>query len=151
MKSVQGSIGARFRVAAVAAAAMVLASCGPGRPPLPPPPAFVEVTMDEYRFKHEGPVPTGRVVFGLRNVGNVDHELVLVPLPEDLPPLRDQIRSDDRLALGTLAHPPPLTAGDAATFAVQITPGRYGLVCFLEDPDGIPHFRKGMHSELVVR
>ncbi len=34
---------------------------------------------------------------------------------------------------------------------VDITPGRYALMCFLDAPDGKDHFAHGMHKEIIVQ
>jgi hypothetical protein len=44
------------------------------------------------------------------------------------------------------ARPP----GSTTSVAVDLAPGRYGLVCFLPDPDGQQHAQKGMSSEFRI-
>src|SRR5437763_17145638 len=94
------------RASCGAAAALLLAvSCvAPGRPPrtLPPLPSTMDVTMREYRFDHPPQVPAGRVVFRVHNGGSVTHEAVLVALPEDVPPIDQQLRSATRVGVDTI-------------------------------------------------
>lgn len=125
----------------------VAASCEASPPSLPAGPATVGITMSEHRFSYEPPTSTGRVVFAVRNEGRVDHELVLVEVPADLPPLEDQLRSANRRVIATLASVPRRQPGRTGTFAVDLAPGRYGLICFVEDADGVQHAQKGMSSE----
>jgi hypothetical protein len=107
----------------------------------------LNVTMREFSFEHREEVPSGRVVFQFSNAGQVDHELRLVTLPEDLPPLAEQLRSEQRQALPTTAILDQQKPGGSGAFAVDLAPGRYGLVCFLEDAQGERHALKGMNSE----
>ena len=117
----------------------------PGRAPT------VEVTMDEYRFSLDPPGRAGRTVFTATTTGRLDHEMVLVHLPEGFPAIREQLRSDTRRAVDTLATAPSRGPGRSGTFAVDLTPGRYALICFVTDPDGEQHARKGMNAEFRVR
>ncbi len=118
--------------------------------PLPPPPGNVKVTMAEYRFDLASAVPRGRVVFDVANIGAIDHALTLIELPEDVPPLDVQLHSTERRGAATLARVPSRPPGGGSRFAVDLPPGRYGLVCFLADPDGVIHALKGMNAEFRV-
>ena len=126
-------------------------SCERSERALPPGPATVQVTMSDNRFGYRPPRATGRVVFEARNEGRVDHELVLVIVPEDLPPLDAQLRSGSRRVIATLAGVPRRQPGRRGAFAVDLEPGRYGIICFIEDADGVQHAQKGMSSEFRVR
>lgn len=130
---------------------LLLAACSP-RVNFPArSPAVLDVTMTDNRFVYDGEtLPRGRVVFRLVNEGRSDHEVVLLPLPEEFPPIEEQLRSDERRALETVAGPPAVDPGDNQTFAVDLTPGRYAMVCFVLDEDGVPHSLKGMASEFGV-
>ncbi len=136
----------------LAALSLAALSCGSeDEPPLPPRPAVVDVSLsDEYRFDYTPPRAPGRTVFKVRNDGGQEHELVLLPLPEDFPPLEQQVRGRKRRAVGTLAYQQPLGAGGRGLFAVDLERGRYGLVCFVEGRDRIPHSRKGMVAEFRI-
>ncbi len=131
-------------------AALVLASCQ--TTPLPASPEVVAVAMGDYRFSYDRSISPGRVVFRARNDGQLTHELVLVDMPEDFPLSIDaQLHSSKRQAFPTRAYLPPRPPGSPGTFAVDLQPGRYALVCFVADPDGQQHALKGMSSEFRVR
>jgi hypothetical protein len=69
--------------------------------------------MDDYEFTHDVTIPGGRVVFPFRNTGSVDQEVVLVALSTDPAPLRQQLASDERLAVETIAVLPARPQGGA--------------------------------------
>ncbi|MGH2772035.1 MAG: hypothetical protein ACRDIU_02705 [Actinomycetota bacterium] len=111
---------------------------------------MVDVGMREYRFDFKPPAGRGRVVFKARNTGRLDHELVLAILPEDVPPIRTQLKGNNRMLVATLAKIPPRAAGKAGVFAVDLTPGRYAMICFVTDADGRQHAQKGMGAEFRI-
>jgi hypothetical protein len=144
------------RATAVVVAVLMLVSCRPeigprpqSRSPLPPTPEFVEVTMDEYRFDYRRPVPPGRVIFTVHNEGSLDHELVLVALPERVAVPRKRRRQPQLVA--TVFHVRPRPPDSERKFAVDLTPGDYAMLCFIEASDGETHLDKGMRSEFRVR
>jgi hypothetical protein len=107
--------------------------------------------MNEYSFQHPAELAPGRVVFRIHNAGSAPHSMVLVELPEDVPPIDEQLRSDTRRAVATLAQLPERAPGSRDTLAVDLVPGRYGMVCFVRDADGVSHASKGMSSEFRVQ
>lgn len=145
-------LGGRRTGAAAALLAGTVGGCAPpqGSPP-PPRPPVVNVVMEEYSFTLDRPVPAGRVVFQVRNEGTTGHDLVLAPLAEDIPPIHEQLRGEERRFVEPLAGIPSRPPGATGTFAVDLAPGRYALLCFEADPDGVVHARKGMARELRVR
>lgn len=146
----------RRRLGAVGMAATALAGCkSPSRPPLPPQPVEVRVTLDEYRFEFEPPLADIRgkaVVFRAHNRGRVDHQLSLVPLPEDLVGRLDaQVKGPERRYVPPMAALRPRKPGQSGFFAVDLKPGAYGVVCVLTDADGSRHAAKGMNAEFRMR
>ncbi len=141
------------RLALVAALAAIGCQGSAGSSaPLPVGAPEVVVTMDEYRFDFSTPIPAGRVVFLVRNRGELPHRLTLVPLAEDLPPLGEQLRGTTRQYIAPFAgiseRAPVSQPGDSGMFAVDLVAGRrYGVICFVEDPDGQSHALKGMYAE----
>lgn len=135
------------RGVAVLALALLVAGCQAGARV----PETAQVTLAEYRIEPPAAVEAGRVVFAVTNTGELEHELLVVRLPEDLPPLDEQLRGTNRRHVLPLAGLPPVPPGADATFAADLTAGRYGLVCFLTDADGQPHALEGMNAEFVVR
>ncbi|MGH9178247.1 MAG: hypothetical protein ACRD0N_06805 [Acidimicrobiales bacterium] len=140
---------ARGRVV-LALAPLLLAACERPSDDFPPPPQTVQVGMTEYRFDLRAPGAAGRIVFEARNRGSVDHELVLVGVPENLPPIGEQLRSGERVVVPTVARMAPHGPGTRGTFAVDLEPGRYAVVCFVKDADGEQHDQKGMSAEFTI-
>lgn len=148
--------GARRQRGAIASIALggvaVFAACGGNKgSALPGQPTIVDVRMVENRFVHDGQIPPGRVVFRVRNEGSITHRLALLPLPEQSPPIDQQLRGEVRRSVPPYAGVPPLLPGDSERFAVDLAPGRrYAMVCFVRDSDGVTHAVKGMSSEFRV-
>lgn len=132
-------------------ALLVLApSCRTATEEFPPRPQIVSVTMKEYGFVYEPPAASGRIVFNLENTGRLDHEAVLIALGDEIPPIDQQLRSGERLVVPTVARPLRRTPGAFGSFAVDLPPGRYAMVCFVQDGDGGQHAQKGMSAEFRI-
>lgn len=132
----------------------VLAACSLASQPrgvaLPAPAAapVLTVTMHDYRFEYDAPVPAGRVVFRARNAGRVAHHLTMIPLPDDVASIDAQLRSSQRRFVRPFAGFSERAPGDTGTFAVDLVPGRrYAMICSVLDKNGEPHWRKGMASQ----
>lgn len=130
---------------------VVAASCASSGPPLPAHARSLDVEMREYRFEYHAPIHSGRTVVRVRNQGHLVHELVLIYLGPGVPPLDKQLHSGQRLVVPTIVSLHPRAPGRTGTFAVDLDPGRYGFVCFVQDPDGRQHALKGMNSEFRVK
>jgi hypothetical protein len=138
------------RVLITSAIAAFLASCtkAASGPPLPPPPAVVAVRMTEYRFEYPTVVPSGRVVFRVTNAGKELHNLVMVPLPEDDPPIKAILADDVRQVLTPFGGIRDQLPGAGATFAVDLVKDRrYAMLCILADAQERSHSVLGMASE----
>lgn len=132
---------------------LIVSSCGGDGEdaPLPPPPRTVQVQMREYGFRYDRSIGPGRTVFRARNTGRLRHELVLIPLPKSFPPIGVQLRSKTRQVIAPLAHLQPVRPARSGTFAVDLAPGRYAMVSFVTNRDGMSDALKGMSSEFRVR
>lgn len=130
---------------------LVLAACETAprqSAPLPAGPQVVEVEMSEYSFAHNGTIESGRALFRVTNRGRLPHNLSLVPLAEDIPPIDEQLRGGQRRAATPFAGIAALAPNATTTFAADLASGvRYAFICFLEDPDGTSHALRGMSSE----
>ena len=114
----------------------------------------VPVTLDEYSFGVESTLAAGPTAFALDNVGEEEHEMVLVKLIEGA-------TVDDALAAEQAGEDPqqffqgPPEVGVAGpgeqTFVnTELTPGNYAMVCFIPTPGGVPHVAEGMVTSVEV-
>lgn len=139
----------RAAALALAATTVALAGCL-GAAPLPPQPTIVEVTMRDHAFDVEPkpPLPVGRAVFEARNAGQAMHELAVVALPE-----RDtdhQVPSSGGMAVPTLGVIHARAPGERGRVAVDLTPGRYALVCLVRTDEGLAHTELGQRMDFEV-
>ena len=92
------------------------------------------------------------IAFNVVNTGQYPHELAVVQLPEGAtveqllqdPALQEQVR----FVGATFAEPgraaPPLVLLD-------LEPGTYTMVCFVDVPEGVPHVARGMIAQFTVQ
>lgn len=125
---------------AIALLALAATACGgddaPAPPGTPPPataaaPAIrgdtVDVVLDEYAFSVPDTVPSGRVVFALRNAGFEEHTFELKR--------GERVWQTER----------PLNPGGRAALEVELEPGTYRIECSVSSHDA-----RGMVADLVV-
>lgn len=106
--------------------------------------------MSEYAFNQSRAIPSGRVLFRVRNQGTMAHELQLFSLADDFPPILEQLRGSERRVLNALAGVPRRESGATGIFSVELEAGkRYALICFLVTNTG-SHAVQGMASEFVA-
>ena len=117
-------------------------------------PSTVTVIATDYRFDGPAELPAGLTTFQLVNRGPAIHHLQLVRLGEGK-------TFDDFMAALKAGGPPPKWAsmeggpnpselGDTSRTTVRLEPGNYAMLCFVPDPDGVPHVAKGMVRPLTV-
>lgn len=141
----------RLAVAVMAVgAALTTGGCSPEQTqePLPPEVPTVEVRLAEHDLLYESPVPAGRVVFRIHNAGDRVHRLALLPLPEDFPPLEEELANDSPRSVDPFARIPNLAPGETGTFAVDLAAGkRYAMVDFSKTSDGRTQAKLGVAAE----
>lgn len=133
---------------------VVARPAGAGAPAAEPMPDVTMALMD-YNFTVSGTLRPGRRVIRVENAGPQVHEVELFRIP----PGQNMETLQRWLDTGTQGPPPaePLggvagvAAGTSSSFTVELTPGKYALVCFIPDAkDGKPHFMHGMIQEMTV-
>jgi hypothetical protein len=134
---------------------------GPGEPALRPIPEGVPAVplgLQEYAFVYnKAAVEGGNFAFEAVNTGEELHEVLIVSI-EGSGSLLELIEAADPEAEGLpeglrFAEFGGFVApGDEANVVLSepLSPGRYGLLCFLPAPDGTPHVLLGMWSEFTV-
>lgn len=118
----------------------------------------LEVAADDYTYDAPDQVTAGPRRLSLHNSGAEPHHAQLFRLADDATTdeLLTVLESGDPAeltALGTFAggtgvvDPASTSRADAV---VDLSAGRYALVCFLPTADGVPHYSEGMVRELRV-
>lgn len=142
----------RFMFSAATCGAALLSGCASGPHTaayLPSGPEVVQVVEQDRSYALDRrEIPAGRALFRVENRSMLAHDLSLVALAEDMPPINDQLRSSNRRAVATLARLPSRPSGSSDALAVDLVPGRYALLCFEKDGTGEPHALLGMAVEL---
>lgn len=150
---------ARLPMAAAALLAALTGGCGyAAAASLPPAPPMATVSMREYRFDFAAAsLHRGRVIFHVVNDGRLVHRMILAPLPDDFPPIQEQLHGDVRRSIQQALEirnlePAAKGAGHGMSedIAFDLRPGRYAFLCLYVDPDGVSHATKGMASEFRV-
>ena len=132
---------------------LLLAACGPSATPTPgTDETAVEVELGEWFVRPSvDAVPTGGVRFDAANVGQLEHELVILrtDLAADALPMRAQDTSRvDEAASGELIgeiEPDELGPGEEASATLALEAGSYVLLCNLPG-----HYVNGMRTPLRV-
>ncbi len=115
--------------------------------------ASVRVELDEYEITAEPEtVSEPDLVLRVRNVGEEDHEVLVVRLADGAV-AADLLQPGPELPSGiTLAGEIVVPAGEEADLVlVDLEPGTYALVCLFPDENGTPHLALGMEAEITVR
>lgn len=113
-----------------------------------PGPHVLDVALRDFSFDFTDDVPAGRVLVRVSNAGGRAHSLIVLPLTDDIPPIAEQLRGEERRAIPPFAEVRTRPPGATTTFAVDLEPGvRYAFACFVRDDDGIAHALKGMATE----
>jgi hypothetical protein len=155
------------RCAGLAGVAVLCACSRPDAPktdqpesaPAPPPtaaaaPNVVTVTARDYAFEVPKQIPAGMTTFRFMAVGKEPHHGIMVRLEEGktFQDLAEAIKKPGpppswaRLDGGMMIGDPK--AG--STLTMNLTPGKYALICFIPSPDGVPHVAKGMMAAIEV-
>jgi uncharacterized cupredoxin-like copper-binding protein len=91
-------------------------------------------------------VPHGRVTFHVKNAGEVEHEMIILPLDSAQPigarPFGGDAKIDESARLHEESH---AEAHTSVSVTVTLAPGRYELVC-----NHAGHYVSGMYSQLTV-
>ena len=100
-------------------------------------------------------VPAGKVTFVATNYGQLNHELLILPMPADGPGTRRIDASgkiDESSSFGEASHSCGSGAGDGISpgarswVSIDLKPGNYELLC-----DQPWHYADGMFSTIEVR
>jgi hypothetical protein len=119
-------------------------------------PADVNIHLSDYKFGLSKPLTAGHHVIQVTNDAAQDHEVLFVKLA----PGATTKKLADWVESGMQGPPPamplggasPLAKGRSTVVSLDLTPGSYGMVCFLPDvKDGKPHAMHGMTAQFQVK
>lgn len=119
------------------------------------PDADITVTMSDYKFDFSAPLTAGKHTLKLVTAPGQPHEFTFFRLmpgktAADIPKYVEQGMQGPppAMAIGGVAG---VAAGIASFYTVDLEPGDYAIVCFLEDAgDGKPHFVHGMIQQIKI-
>jgi uncharacterized cupredoxin-like copper-binding protein len=141
------------RVTLLLVAAALVAGCAAA------PSKDIKGTLEEWKITLS---PTtgaaGEVTFTINNIGEKDHEFVVVKTdlaPDKLPTVAegDEAGTVDEEGEGitSIGEKEDIKAGtDNNVLTLTLTPGNYVIFCNVHDED-LVHYQKGMHTAFVVQ
>lgn len=119
-----------------------------------PLPGDVEIKLTDYAFGLSKPLTAGQHVIRVVNNGEQAHEVMVIRLAPG------KTAAQVAAWVEKMEGPPPgeplsgvagLGVGQSASFPLTLTPGEYGLICFIPDAkDGKPHYVHGMVHQFKV-
>lgn len=117
-------------------------------------PNVVTVVANDFAFQAPAEIPAGLTTFVLKGQGKEIHHATIARLEEG------KTVADLMAAFKTPGPPPSWMKlvggpnvpdpGAEANATVELTPGNYALICFVDTPDKVPHFAKGMVHGFTV-
>jgi len=120
------------------------------------PAADINVTLSDYKFEFSQPLTAGKHTLRIETAaGQQPHEYTFFQLT----PGKTAADLIKYVETGMKGPPPAkpiggvaaVAPGQASFYTVELTPGDYAIVCFLEDAkDGKPHFVHGMVQQIKV-
>ena len=120
-------------------------------------PQEVHFTASDFAFAGPTSIESGVVTFVLDNTSENFHHLQLARLTDGMT-VEDFHQRLMTLQPGTPlpswfvdaggVNPPP--PGEPARVTLMVEPGEYVVLCFVDTPDHVPHFAKGMVAPLTV-
>ena len=119
-----------------------------------PAPNVVTVHAKDFSYDAPSTIPAGMTTFRLINDGKTMHHINIVRLDSG------KTLADLKHELAMPATPPSwaqffggpnaVGPGQEANATVNLVPGNYAMVCFVDVPGGVPHFAKGMIQPFTV-
>lgn len=118
-------------------------------------PAEITVVAKDFTYELPAQMPAGLTTITLKNEGTEPHHAQFARVNDDVSD--EQIMAalqqgpDAALALVTLpGGPAVIPPGQSTQVTIDLTPGRYLVLCFVPGHDGVPHAAKGMISMTQV-
>jgi hypothetical protein len=148
-----GTIG-QAEVTASEVLGFSLQSCGEEAVVAAPDAEQITVIATDYAFDIPA-VPTGKVAFTMENAGDEPHFMYVVKLNEGAT-LAEALEAEaagedpDRFVAEEIGGSSTVGPGQTSVLNADLTPGTYGMLCFVSAPEGAPHAALGMAEEFTV-
>ncbi|HEV8600881.1 MAG TPA: hypothetical protein VGQ69_16080 [Gemmatimonadales bacterium] len=118
------------------------------------PVADVTIKLTDYSFEISPALTAGRHTIRVEDAGSQPHELVWFKL-EPGKTVEQMLHWSEKMEgppPGTLlGGVSPISTGEANYITLDLTPGEYGLLCYVADAkDQKPHFMHGMMKQITV-
>ena len=117
-------------------------------------PNVVTVVANDFVYQAPTEIPAGLTRFVLKGAGQQIHHATIAKLEDG------KTIADLMAAFKTPGPPPPWVTfvggpnvpnpGEEANATVDLAPGNYAFICFVDTPDKVPHFAKGMVHAFTV-
>lgn len=129
--------------------AVILSACASLAPAAQP--AKLTIVAKDFSYDLPAELPAGLTTITLKNEGAEPHHAQFARVNDDV--TDEQIMAalqqgpDAALPLVTLpGGPAVIPPGQSTEVTIDLTPGRYLVLCFVPSHDGVPHAAKGMVS-----
>jgi len=112
----------------------------------------IDGKMVDYEFVlSETSAPAGDIAFNVTNTGDYPHEMVVLQLPDGIT-IEDVFEDESLFEQVQFFGFTSAEPGQAAMplVIVDVPPGTYTVVCFVDVPEGVPHVMRGMIVEFEV-
>ncbi len=146
------------RAILLAAAAFAVSACGTKEAPPPaaaPAPQQVSFHAVDSAFHGPDTISAGMTTFTLTNGGTTFHHIQFIRLDsgKTLADLQAALKKPGVPPAWAVDVPGPNAAEPNMTVnaTLDMTPGNYAVVCFIDMPGKVPHFMKGMIKGLTVK
>lgn len=118
----------------------------------------VNIIAKDFMFSAPKGIPAGLTTIELSNAGPNLHHVQLLKftgkhnVKEYVAALQKAGPSGHGPDWATpMGGPNAVVPGEKSRLTEVLEPGRYGIVCFVDTPDHVPHLFKGMSADLMVR
>jgi hypothetical protein len=118
-------------------------------------PTEITVVAKDFSYDMPAQIPAGLTTITLKNEGAEPHHAQFARINDDV--TDEQLQTalqqgpDAALPLVTLpGGPAVIPPGQSTQVTIDLTPGRYIVLCFIPSHDGVPHAAKGMLSMVEV-
>jgi len=114
--------------------------------------ADLTLTLQDHNYKLTAPIPAGKSTWLVRNSGTERHQALVVRLPDRV----SEFAVRNWMTNGSHGDPPgepmakvDLDAGKETRVQVDLSPGRYILLCGMNEDEGF-HFDLGMIYRFTI-